>query len=600
MTVRRAFVALLALGISGSAGTTLTGATFSAASTNPGNRLTAAADWVAPAVTATAPTAILRATVTLSATATDASPIVSVRLQRSPAGAADWTDVCTDATSPYSCAFDTTAVADGRYDFRAIALDDAANTGTSAIVANRLVDNNPPTVAIDDLAADVRATITITATAADGAGSGVVSVRFQRSPAAANTWTDICTRASAPYSCTLDTTALANDDLDLRAIATDAAGNASTSAIETIAVDNALPTVSLGNPGSPLAGTVSLTATAADADSGIATVTIQRAPAGTATWTDICTSTAAPWSCSWTTTTVVDGLYDLRAIAVDAAGNSRTSAVVSNRRVDNTISSVSLDDPGSPLRATVTLRANANSSGGVAAVAIQRAPAGAATWTTVCSAPSAPYSCSLNTAAGATPDGSYDFRAIMTTTSGATLTSATVASRTIDNAVVSGTDIQAANKTGGKLGRMESGDVITLTYSSAMKPSTLIAGWTGAGAASLFVRATDASQVETTRFTTDSAGNTATGLGSFVTGGNFVRTNRAVAFAASATLSTGAGGGSVVTITLGAVSVGSGNERTQSSATTLKWTPSATATDVSGIASSTSVVTESGAADRDF
>jgi hypothetical protein len=54
-----------------------------------------------------------------------------------------------------------------------------------------------------------------------------------------------------------------------------------------------------------------------------------------------------------------------------------------------------------------------------------------------------------------------------------------------------------------------------------------------------------------------------------------------------------------VTITLGAVSIGSGL-RTQTSPTTLKWTPSAAATDVAGNPSSASLVTETGTADKDF
>ena len=187
----------------------------------------------------------------------------------------------------------------------------------------------------------------------------------------------------------------------------------------------------------------------------------------------------------------------------------------------------------------------------------------------------------------------------MTTTAGATVTSATVANRTIDNSAVRGVDIQATNDTGGKAGKMQIGDKLTLTYSEVMKASTLITGWSGVTPAILFVRLTDAGQVETTRLTIDAAGIFATGLGSFVTGGNFVRANRTVVFTATATLTTGAGGGSVVTITLGAVASGSGL-RTQSSSTSLKWTPSATATDIAGNPCSTSLVTETGTADKDF
>ncbi len=85
--------------------------------------------------------------------------------------------------------------------------------------------------------------------------------------------------------------------------------------------------VSVTNPGTPLRGTVAVNATATS-DEAMASVRIQRSPAGAGTWTDLCTDTVAAYSCSWTTTGVADGLYDLRAIAVDALGYTQTSAIV--------------------------------------------------------------------------------------------------------------------------------------------------------------------------------------------------------------------------------------------------------------------------------
>ena len=69
-------------------------------------------------------------------------------------------------------------------------------------------------------------------------------------------------------------------------------------------------------------------------------------------------------------------------------------------------------------------------------------------------------------------------------------------------------------------------------------------------------------------------------------------------FASAATLSSAAGGGSIVTIVLG-TAAGTGL-RTQSAAVTMKWTPAAAATDLAGSASSTAPVTETGTLDRDF
>jgi hypothetical protein len=47
----------------------------------------------------------------------------------------------------------------------------------------------------------------------------------------------------------------------------------------------------------------------------------------------------------WDTTAVADGLYDLRAVVTDNAGNSTTSAAVGDRRVDNTKPSLSASTP---------------------------------------------------------------------------------------------------------------------------------------------------------------------------------------------------------------------------------------------------------------
>ena len=91
----------------------------------------------------------------------------------------------------------------------------------------------------------------------------------------------------------------------------------------------------------------------------------------------------------------------------DNAGNSTTSAHVTNRRVDNTAPSASLDDPGANLRATVTLSSTASDAGsGVATRAYQHSPAGAGTWTTTPAA--------FDTTA--VTDGLYDLRVTSPTT----------------------------------------------------------------------------------------------------------------------------------------------------------------------------------------
>ena len=104
------------------------------------------------------------------------------------------------------------------------------------------------------------------------------------------------------------------------------------------------------------------------------------------------------------------------------------------------------------------------------------------------------------------------------------------------------------------------------------------------------MRLSDASNAETITL--------APGLGTIAPGGNYAGKNKTVTFAATATLSSAAGGGSIVTIVLGTPS-GTGL-RTELGAVAMKWTPSSTATDLAGNGSSTAPVTESGTIDRDF
>ncbi len=50
---------------------------------------------------------------------------------------------------------------------------------------------------------------------------------------------------------------------------------------------------------------------------------------------------------------------------------------------------------------------------------------------------------------------------------------------TLDNTVPTASDIQTANN-GSIVGRAETGDTITYTFSEAMDPSSILSGWTGA------------------------------------------------------------------------------------------------------------------------
>ena len=295
-------------------------------------------------------------------------------------------------------------------------------------------------------AAAVRGSITVSSDSADG-GSGVSSVAFQRSPAGAGTWQTIGTDITGPYSVGFDTTGVGDGGYDLRAVTSDVAGNSFTSPTRTITVDNTNPTGSLVSPGANLRASVTLSANASDATSGVASVVFQRSAAGANSWTTIASDSTSPYSVSWDTTAVTDGLYDLQVVVTDASGNSITSAVVTNRRVDNTVPAVSLTNPGATVRGTISLQSTSSDSGsGIASITYQRAAAGGSTWTTIGSSSSNPYSLSLDTTS--ITDGLYDLRAVAADAAGNQTTSSTVASVRIDNTAPSATMTDPGNMSG--------------------------------------------------------------------------------------------------------------------------------------------------------
>ena len=195
-----------------------------------------------------------------------------------------------------------------------------------------------------------RGTVTLQSATGDGSGSGVASVTYRYRTSPAGTWTTACTSASSPFSCSWNTAALADGLYDLQAIATDGVALTTTSATVTgVRLDNTAPaTTTMTNPGTPLSGSVTLSGTATDAGAGIASVRFQYAPTGTTTWADACTDTSTPYSCAWDTTTLADGVYDLRALSTDNAGNTRASTTIASRRVDNVAPTVSRRRPRQP------------------------------------------------------------------------------------------------------------------------------------------------------------------------------------------------------------------------------------------------------------
>lgn len=483
------------------------------------------------------------------------------------------------AVAPADAAFSTTA----------------ANRGLTWTAAKTLTK----VLTLGALPAASRGAVSLTAVLNETSGRSF-SVRVEYAPAGTGTWRTICTDSSAPYACTWSTAgSVSNGSYDVRAVATSGSTTYTSDPARTL-VDNTAPATTMADPGSPLKGTVTTTATASDAHSGVAKVVIQYAPNGGSQFKDVCTATVAPYSCRFDTTTIADGTYTFRSVATDVAGLVTTSGTVSGRVVDNSYATVTVDDPGSYLGGSVALKATAAASAGVTSVRIEFAASGVTTWTAVCTDTTSPYSCTMNTLS--ISDGPYDVRAVMVDKSGRSTTSAIVTTR-VDNSPIRAYDVQTANG-GSTAGRLENRDSLTLTYSERVNLTGILAGWSGSATA-VTVRVRDGALLglgSTDDTLTVLRNGTVVNLGSVNLKGNHVAGQATAEFAATMTASTTTLNGvtaSRIVLTMGAQTSGTAPSTVSSSSATI-WTPSTVVTDLNGRPVSPTPVTEQGTADREF
>jgi len=285
-----------------------------------------APDTTAPNVSISAPAggATVSGTISLNAAASDNVGVAGVQFK------VDGVNIgAEDTTSPYSVSWDTRTVSNGSHSITAVARDAAGNTRTSAAVSvtvnNTAPDTTAPTVSISAPAsgATVSGSVSLSATASDNVG--VVGVQFKVD--GANIGAE---DSSSPYSVSWDTRTAANGSHSITAVARDAAGNTRTSAavsvtVNNVGLDTTAPTVSISAPaaGATVSGSVTLSASASD---NVGVAGVQFKVDGVNVGAE---DTTSPYSVSWDTQTAVNGSHAITAVARDAAGNTRSSAVVS-------------------------------------------------------------------------------------------------------------------------------------------------------------------------------------------------------------------------------------------------------------------------------
>jgi O-antigen ligase len=153
--------------------------------------------------------------------------------------------------------------------------------------------------------------------------SKTAGAEFHAAAAGTFDWQSLGSVEQPPFRLELDTGRLADGLYDLRVVARDAEGGIDASRIvRERRIDNTPPAVQLEEPGTGLTvgGIVRLRASAMDAGSGVTAVGFEWTQ-DSLTWVEVATSTVRPYVCSWDTTRLVDGLYRLRAFALDGATN---------------------------------------------------------------------------------------------------------------------------------------------------------------------------------------------------------------------------------------------------------------------------------------
>ena len=304
------------------------------------------------------------------------------------------------------------ALSEGNHTFHVRATDAAGNVDPAPAAHSWTIDTVAPDTTVDAAPSDPSASSAPGFDFSASEGGSTFECRLDG---------DAWGACSSPHAYS----GLADGSHTFRVRATDAAGNVDpTPAAYTWTIDATAPGGGLADPGQLLRGSVSLSASPSDTGAGVQSVDFQSSPADAGSWTSLGVDTTDPYGVGWDTTLLADGLYDLRIVVTDNAGNSSPSAVIEDRVVDNTAPGATLNDPGAYLRATVSLTADATDAGsGVASVAFERSPAGAGSWT--------PVAASWNTTGVA--DGLYDLRTQVTDNAGNTTVSTAVTNRRVDN-----------------------------------------------------------------------------------------------------------------------------------------------------------------------
>ncbi len=234
--------------------------------------------------------------------------------------------------------YTATGLTDGAHTLTAVATDVAGNTSTSTLSAVDKVDHTAPTVGA--LTQSISATWTsttldtITVTASDAA-STVTSVAIYDGT------TSLGSATLISGAWTYTTGSLTDGVHTFTAVATDSAGNTSTSTLSAVdKVDHTAPTIAF-TESAPTSGWTNttldtITVTAVDSGSSVASVAIYDGSGG---YLGAASQTSGSWT--YTTSSLADGAHTFKAVATDNAGNTSTSTASVVDQVDKVAPTIS-------------------------------------------------------------------------------------------------------------------------------------------------------------------------------------------------------------------------------------------------------------------
>ncbi len=296
--------------------------TWESSATHPINVVAAVV--AGPTVAIVSPTATdvvaVGASVTVTASASDADGFIP---NTAPGGVtfyADGEPIGTDLSAPYSVSWTPTVAK--TVSLRALATDDKTNTRLSAAVSVTVLAS-APSVSITSPANNSNGTVgtavNVNATATAGTGTTITSVQFLENGVAIT-----AADTTAPYSVSWTPATAGTSALTARV--TDSNGVSVTSSTINVNVSSAPGTLAatltapVNGATIPLGTTTTLTATASAA--GTATVSRVDFLVGAAV---VGTSLSAPYSANWTPTT--SGVFSLTARVTDSTGATANSPI---------------------------------------------------------------------------------------------------------------------------------------------------------------------------------------------------------------------------------------------------------------------------------